>query len=351
MRAGGLAFAVLTVVAVAVLAAWAVLALRVVVFPLLLALFPAALLAPLVGWFSDHGLRRWLATLLVLVSAFVVVGLAVAVMVPQVVAQFGPLSEALQSGVARLEAFLVSGGFGAPFNQMIQAVRTQIGGDPRVWGGLVGAVHTGVEVAVGSVLGLVALFFYLRDGEAIAVWFRDLWPAHLRHRLEDIGRLIWSTVTQYVRGQLVVGASNAVLIGAVVWLLGVPLLLPIMLLVFIGGFLPLIGVTVAGAVAVLVALASGGLGTALVMMLVLLVVQQLEGHVVAPFVHGRFVRLHPLAVIVALAVGTVLLGVVGAFLSVPVTASATRVATYLRRSPERDDREKRLNRVRGASTA
>ncbi len=333
LRAGGLSFAVLALMAVAVLGAWVVLAVRVVVFPLLLALFPAALLAPGVRWLSLHGLRRSLATLLILVTSFVVVGLAVAVMVPQVIEQFGPLSVALRSGVTRLEAFLASGRYGTLLNQVIQTLRSPIGADQRLWVGLIGAVHTSVEVVVGGVLGLVALFFYLRDGEAIAVWFRDLWPVHLRGDVEQVDGLIWSTITHYVRGQLVVGTSNAVLVGFAMWLLGVPLVLPTMLLVFVGGFFPLVGVTVAGTVAVLVALASGGPGTALVMLSVLLVVQQLEGHVVAPFVHGRFVRLHPLAVIVALALGIVLLGVVGAFLAVPVTASATRVATYLRRSP------------------
>ncbi len=344
LRAGGLAFTALAVAAVAVLAAWVALAVRIVVFPLLFALFPAALLAPGVGWLYHHGLRRSVATLLVLVTAFVLVALAVAVIVPQVVAQFGPLSQALRSGMTQLQAFLSSGRLGA-LDQVIQTARTQIGGDPRVWVGLIGAVHAGLEVVVGSVLGLVALFFYLRDGEAIAVWFRDLWPVHLRADVEQVGRLVWSTVTHYVRGQLLVGASNALLIGAAVWLLGVPLLLPIMLLVFVGGFFPLVGITVAGGVAVLVALASGGPGTALVMLPVLLVVQQLEGHVVAPFVHGRFVRLHPLAVIIALAIGAVLLGVVGAFLAVPVTASATQVATYLRRSSERGRREKTLKEL------
>nr|MBA2578793.1 AI-2E family transporter [Euzebyaceae bacterium] len=155
-------------------------------------------------------------------------------------------------------------------------------------------------------------------------------PRRARADAEAIGARVWFTIGAYIRGQLVIAVVDAVLIGLGLWIVGVPLALPLAVLVFFGGLFPIVGAVAAGIVAVLVALATGGLTSALIVLAIVVAVQQVEGHLLAPIVLGKATELHPVAVIAALTAGAVLLGVLGAFLAVPIAASATRAVGYLR---------------------
>lgn len=331
VRMGTYAWALVGLV-VALTGAGLVLAeLRIIVAPLLLALFPAALLAPLARWLMRHGLPPAAASLAVIVGGLVVVGGALGLLTPAIAAELPGVAESVRQGVSELQAFLEAGPFGldpARIQRAMENVRAQ---GAAVAQQVAGTIATAIaEGVTGVLLALVVLFFYLKDGPRIGRWLRDLFPEHMRSDAQVIATQAWTTVGAYFRGQLLVALMDAVLIGLGLVLLGIPLALPLAVLVFVGGLFPIVGAVVSGAIAVLVGLADEGLTTALLVLALIIVVQQLESNVFAPVVLGRATALHPLAIVLAITTGGVVLGVLGAFLAVPVAASLTRAVSYLR---------------------
>jgi putative heme transporter len=326
VRMGIYAWSLVGIVVVVVMAAILVDALRLVLVPFAIALFPAALLSPIARWLRNRGWSSALtAALLVvgfvvgLVAVFGVLGWLVSGELDDVVATvrtaYDDIAEYLRSRL----------GVEAPeFDEIGEAARQWANGiDVR------STTVTLLEVISGVLLTVVALFFYLKDGERIGRFATQLTPRQYRGDATEIARRVWRTLGGYFQGQIVVAAVDAFFIGLGLVVLGVPLALPLAVLVFFGGLFPIVGAFVAGAVAVLVALAEGGIGLALAVLVLNIVVQQLEGNVLEPFIVGRAVRLHPLAILGALTIGGVTYGIVGAFLAVPITASLVRVASYL----------------------
>lgn len=321
-------------------AAWVlwqvVTALSIVVIPLILALFPAAVLAPVVAWLRKRRVPNAPAALLAMLLGLLLIGGVIAVIAPSVSAQVEDFGKSVQQGIDSIESFLQSGPFGLPPVQMSDVIdRAQKGLTKAVQGGgvgqgVLGALTAVTETVAGFLFGLVALFFYLKDGPRIARWMRNLFPQSWREDAEEVGVRAWQTLGAYIRGQLLIALVDAILIGIAIVVLGVPLAMPLIVLVFIGGLFPLVGAIVAGLVAVLVALATQGPVDALILLVVILVVQEIEGDVLAPLILGRATELHPLATLTALTAGAVLLGGLGAFLAIPVTASVTRGVKYLR---------------------
>jgi predicted PurR-regulated permease PerM len=319
---------VLVVAGVAVVAKLAV-----VVVPLVLALFPAAVLAPPTQRLRARGVPPAAATSLVIVGFLVLLAAVFGLLAPIVAAELGDLGERLEEGYERVRAFLESGPFGlepVSVGALVERAREQLTASDELGSRVGEYLIAVVEGFAGVILGLLALFFYLKDGDKIARWLRDLFPKRARRDAEAIGERAWLTIGGYIRGQLLIALVDAVLIGIGLLVLRVPLVLPLAVLVFFGGLFPIVGAFVAGAVAVLVALATSGVAKALLVLVLIVAVQQVEGHVLAPIVLGRATQLHPLAVIAALAAGGVLLGVLGAFLAVPVAASVARGVGYLR---------------------
>ncbi len=188
-----------------------------------------------------------------------------------------------------------------------------------------------VEVVAGIVLSLVLAFFFLKDGDRMWRWICGFLPSHRRAEWTTIGRDVRDVLAGFIRGTAIVSLVDAVGIGIGLYLLGVPLVLPLALLTFVGGFIPIVGATVAGLLAVLVALVAKGPLTALAVLGVVLLVQQLEGNVLQPVIVGRSVRLHPAVIVLAVGAGAVLWGIVGALLAVPITAALATVLAHLRR--------------------
>jgi predicted PurR-regulated permease PerM len=186
-------------------------------------------------------------------------------------------------------------------------------------------------VVAGFFIVLFATFFFLSDGGRIWAWFVRIAPRGAREKVDGSGRVAWRSLTQFVRATVLVAAVDALGIMLVAALLGVPFVFAIGVLVFLGAFVPMIGATIAGAVAVLVALVDQGPVTALLMLGGVILVQQIEGHVLQPFLMGRFVSVHPLGVIVAIAMGVIVAGVAGALVAVPLAAVANSVVQYLAR--------------------
>jgi putative heme transporter len=307
--------------------------LSLVVVPLVLALFPAAILAPAVGLLRRHGVNRTSAALLISIAVVALTVGVVAALEPQVAGQIGPLGSSLRAGLAEVDRFLTNGPFGLPpieLGGMIDEGVASLTADRPALIQLLGAAAAVGERIVATVVGLFALFFYLRDGDRIARAVVSVLPRTWRDEVELVGSAAWLTISGYLRGQLMIATFEAAFIAVVLLVLGVPLVVPLAVLTFVGGFFPLVGVLVAGGTAVLVALASGGLSTALWLLAAIVVVNQVEAHLLSPAVHSRVVDLHPLVVLVAITIGGLLLGVLGAFLAVPTAATVARIVDHLR---------------------
>lgn len=331
VRMGAYAWALVGLVVALTGAALVLAELRIIVAPLVLALFPAALLAPLARRLMRHGLPPAAASLAVIVGGLAVVGGALGLLTPAIAAELPGVAESVRQGISELQAFLERGPFGidpARIQRTMESVRAQ---GAAIAQQVAGTIATAIaEGVTGVLLALVVLFFYLKDGPRIGRWLRDLFPEHMRSDAQVIATQAWMTVGSYFRGQLLVALMDAVLIGLGLVLLGIPLALPLAVLVFVGGLFPIVGAVVSGAIAVLVGLADEGLTTALLVLGLIIVVQQLESNVFAPVVLGRATALHPLAIVLVITTGGVVLGVLGAFLAVPVAASLTRAVSYLR---------------------
>lgn len=304
---------------------------RLVVIPFVIALFPAALIAPL----SERLKRRgWHPALVasVLVVGFVVGTIALIGTLGWLVAgELGDLGDALGDAYDEVAVWIEDRTDLSvpPGEELLDQVQD--------WAGFEGTdgrfgkmATTALEVLTGVFLAIVTLFFFLKDGERIVAFALELTPERHRDDVAEIGRRVWTTIAGYFRGQILVAAVDAVLIGLGLLALGVPLVLPLSILIFIGGLFPIVGAFTAGALAVLVALGEGGAGLALTVLALNIVVQQAEGNILEPLIVGRATRVHPLAILLALTAGGVTLGVLGAFIAVPLLASAVRVVGYLR---------------------
>ncbi len=332
VRAGIYAWAIVGLAGALVVVGFVIDHLRLVVIPLVLALFPAAILMP-VAERLKRLMPATLAAILTIAGAVAVLSGIVAVLAPQVSDELVNLGDTVTQGAQDAQAFLESGPFGfqpVRIDDLVNQAQERLAATEGLAGNLLGAAAVVVEGFAGLLFGLVALFFYLADGPRISRALRNVAPPRFRSDASVIGTQAWATIGSYIRGQAFIAVIDAALIGIGIFLLGVPLALPLTVLVFFGGLFPIIGAFVSGAVAVLVALAVNGPGTALILLAVIVAVQQIEGHLLAPIVIGRAVELHPLVALGALTAGAVLLGVLGAFLALPVAASLSRAASYLR---------------------
>jgi predicted PurR-regulated permease PerM len=190
------------------------------------------------------------------------------------------------------------------------------------------------EVFTGLLLTLFTLFFFLKDGRSIWLWLIGLFPRDSRAYVDEAGRRSWRTLISYVRATAGVALVDAFGIGLGLAILGVPLVIPLAALVYLGAFIPILGSFLAGSVAVLVALVSKGPVTALIALAVVVLVMQLEGHVLQPLLLGRAVRVHPLAVVLSIAGGFLIAGIFGALIAVPTVACVNVAGTYLSRRTE-----------------
>ncbi|WP_436498241.1 AI-2E family transporter [Actinokineospora sp. HUAS TT18] len=314
--------AVLIFLAIGYVAIQVVLALAAVLIPLAIAVLLASLLAPAVRWLVRRGCARWLAAALVLIGSLGVLGGLFTLTVNALITGAGDLGGALRDSVVSIRDWLVNGPLDLSERQVDAAVDnliSVIGGQAEriVSGASTTAAVIGAALA-GLVLTLFALFFFLYEGERIWAWLLTVVPGRMRTRVDDAGRLALGSLGGYTRATVVVATVDAVAIGIGLLVIGVPMVVPLASLVFLAAFVPYVGAFFAGFVAVLVALVSGGPVTALMTLLLSVAVQELEGEVLQPFLLGRAVRLHPLAVVFAIAVGVVLAGIVGALLAVPV---------------------------------
>ncbi|MGY1682714.1 AI-2E family transporter [Geodermatophilus sp. SYSU D01176] len=306
----------------------------VVVVPVMVALLLAALLQPGAAVLVRRGWPRALAALTMLVVGLGTVSGIVTLVVQQVTTGFGDLADQVGQGVEQVRDLVVRT-FPVTRRQLEDAVeqlqQTLVANEDVLASGALTTAVTVGEVATGVLLALFTLFFFLKDGRSIWLWLVGLSPRDSRAYLDEAARRSWRTLISYVRATAAVAMVDAVGIGIGLAVLGVPLVIPLAALVFLGAFIPIIGSFLAGTVAVLVALVSQGPVTALIALAIVIAVMQLEGHVLQPLLLGRAVRVHPLAVVLAIAAGLLVAGIFGALIAVPTVACANVAGTYLSR--------------------
>ncbi|WP_294179659.1 AI-2E family transporter [uncultured Schumannella sp.] len=315
---------VLITIALATLVVFALVQLRIAVIPVLLAVIIASAFSPLVTWMRSRGMPAMLAAWVALIGSLLVLGGVVTAIVFAVRSQWDSLWEQAQSGFDELVGWVQD--LPLPldeidFDGLTADVIDFVTSSQFGTGALSGAVAVG-EFLAGFVLFIVILFFFLKDGDAI--WRFLLTPFDRRghERGERIGRTAVTTLGGYVRGTAIIAAVDAIAIGIALAILQVPLALPLAMIVFVAAFVPIVGATVAGALAALVALVANDPWVALIVIIVVIGVNQLEGNLLQPVVMAQSLKLHPLVILLALSAGTILGGIVGAVLSVPIAATA-----------------------------
>lgn len=311
---------------------WVVGQLKFIIVPVCLAALLAALLLPAVDLLQRRRVPRGWAVAAVLLSAIAVVGGILTFVVSQFISGAPGLVEQVTRSVDGLRNWLIEGPVHLSREQIDHAgdsvIKALQENQARLTSGALSTAGTVTELVTGAVLILFTLIFLLHGGREIFAFVTKIFPSTVRERVRDAGRAGFRSLTGYVRATCLVALVDAVGIGTGLAIMGVPLALPLASLVFLGAFVPLIGAVIAGGVAVIVALIAKGWVYALITLGLILAVQQLESHVLQPLVMGRAVAVHPLAVVLAIAGGGVLAGIVGALLAVPIVAvvnSAVRV--------------------------
>ena len=319
--------------------------LSVVLVPVIIGLLIAAALSPLADHLVRWNLPRSLATLVVVVGAMALIAALVALVAQQFSSGFGDLRSSFDDSLDKLEDYLAKLGLSQRqlsdfFDKVQEGVQS---GQGNLGGTVVKTATTAGHLIAGLFITLFATIFFTYDGRGIWGWLVSLFPEPARDRVHGSGERAWAVLTSYVRATLVIAATDALGITLVALILGLPLVVPLGVLVFLGAFIPVVGAAISGIVAVAVALVSEGPVTALFMLAGVVAVQQLEGHVLQPFLMGRLVRVHPLAIVVVIAIGAEVAGIFGALIAVPLTAVINAVSSHLASS-----RRERLTQEAGA---
>lgn len=322
-RVAGWSWRLLVIAAAIVALGFAISRLRLVLLPLGIALLLSTALVPPTRWLMRRGARPLLATWLTFV-AFLggLVGLGAAI-VPPVIDQFGDLGDTLEDAADEIEDWLIDGPLGLD-RETVTDLRDDLfdtGGESITSNGAIvdSAVIAG-EVVAGILLSLVISFFLVKDGQTIQRWFLDRVPRRHRDRARHVAATAYSTLGRYLLGAATLGAVEAVIIGATLAITGSEVVVPVAVLTFFAAFFPFVGAIVAGVIAVLVSLVSSGPEAAIVVAIVAVLVQQFDNELLAPVIYSRALRLHPLVVILAVASGASISGLIGAFIAVPVAA-------------------------------
>ena len=295
-----------------------------VMIPLAIALLLAALMAPGVAKLVEYRVPRGLAAAIVLIGGIAVVGGVLTFVISEFTTGLPELQRQVNQSLEQIRDWLVNGPLHLRVEQiqgyLDSVIETLKANQSAITSGALTTAATIGEVLTGLLLTIFILIFFLYDGEAIWRFTVRGVPVNVRDRVDVAGRRGFSSLVSYVRATAAVAVFDAVGIGIGLWIVDVPLFVPLAALVFLTAFIPIIGALLAGTVAVLIALVANGFVTALIVLAIVVGVMQIESHVLQPWLLGRAVKLHPLAVVLAIAVGLIAAGIAGALLSVPLLA-------------------------------
>ncbi|KAB1663087.1 AI-2E family transporter [Pseudoclavibacter sp. CFCC 13611] len=330
--AAGWSWRVIIIVAAVALIVWTVVQIRLVVIPVVVAVLFASLLRPLVLWLRRHGMHLWLAVALVELGFLAIVAGLFWTIATQLSRGLNGLIEHSENAYRELKTFLLD----SPLHITEDDINNYLGGlwhsaqqdSHAIVSGALSVGTTAGHIATGVLLVLFSLIFFLADGRTIFFWAMRLVPTRVRAAVSGAGHAGWRTLSSYVRVQILVAACDAVGIGIGAAILGLPMVVPLSILVFMGSFVPFVGAIVSGILVCVVALVYKGWIIAFIMLAVVIAVQQLESHVMQPLIMGNAVKVHPLGVVLSVAIGTMLAGIPGALFAVPFVAVTNRIVNY-----------------------
>jgi len=311
---------------------WLIVQVRIIVIPVVIAILLTALLQPIVSYVERQGLPHWLGVVSALVTFIASVTALVALIVTQLRNGLGDVTTRSTAAWSDFLSWLEDsvGISGREINGYIdQLVSTIEAHQSEIWSGALAITTTAGQVVTGALLTLFSLIFLLLDGRRIWFWVLGFLPKRAHAPVDTAGSSAWRSVGQYVRVQILVAFSDAVGIGLGALILGVPLAIPIAIIVFLGAFIPFLGAITTGALAVFVALVYNGPVTALIMLGIVVLVNQIEGHLLQPLVMGSAVRVHPLGVVLAVSTGALIAGIPGALFAVPLAAAGSAMVDAL----------------------
>lgn len=325
------AWRLLVIAAAAVLIGYAAMKLLVIVIPFVVAVLFTTLLHPPARRLQRLGLPRTLSAVIVVGLGLLLLAVLISLVVPPLASEADDLSKQVEEGAREL-AKSVGGTFGVSGREIDRSIdnATRDLDSRSLAAGLVSGALIVAEIAAAMLLTVFLTFFLVRDGDRIWTWIVSLSGVDRRQTVHEAGVRAWAALSAYFKGVACVATVDAVAIGAVLVILGVPMAFPLTVLTFLAAFFPIVGAFAAGGAAVLVALAANGTTDALILLAAIVVVQQLEGNVLYPMLVGSQLNLHPVAMIMVLGVGGVVAGVAGAFLAVPLAAVVGAVLNYAR---------------------
>ncbi len=341
-QATAYAWRLLVIAAALAVVVFVVIQLKLLVIPLLVAVLISALVWPAFSFLLRHRWPKWLAIIVTVLGTLAIIAGLVSVAVWQISLEFGSVRSRTEESVRQFREYLISGPLHLSAQQIDDGL-TQAGTFLQqqgevIWTGALTIGSTIGHVATGVLLTLFILLCLLADGGGIWRWTTRLFPRAARTAVDGAGRAGWRTIKSYARTQLLVATIDAIGIGLGAFLLGVPLSIPIGVLVFLGAFIPFVGAIATGTLAVFIALVYNGPLIALFMLIVVLGVQQFESHVLHPILMGSAVKVHPLAVVLVVAGGAMVGGIAGALFAVPLAAFVNVVAVFLStKAWKRDD--------------
>lgn len=332
---------VLLIITMSAVAIWLLSHVSLLIIPILIAALLATLLQPAHRFLLKIKFPPVLSALTLTIGLVAVVVSLLTLAGQQLAAGFATMQASVSAGIRDFVALIES--WGLSFERLdYQALLDDLGSTLQansgaILSGALGFGSTATNIGAGIVLALFSLIFFLKDGPKIWGFLLNFVPRIHRRAVDGAGYAGWGALGSYVRVQIFVAFVDALGIGVGAWILGVPLAMPLGVLVFLGSFVPIVGAVATGAVAVLLALVANGWGNALIMLIIVLAVQQIESNVLQPLVMGKAVNLHPLAVFLAVSAGIATLGLVGAVFAVPVMAFINEFIKYLARKPWLDD--------------
>ncbi|WP_370617893.1 AI-2E family transporter [Mumia sp. Pv 4-285] len=302
-------------------------------YPVMLALIVTTLLGPPAAWLRGRGVPAALAAVVVVLGFLAVLTGVVAVLAPQVAGQAGDIAAEGGRGLQAIQDWVQDGPLGVTENQLdnaIQSLQDKLRDSADVISaGALSTLGAATNVIVNTVLVLMLTFFFVKDGHKFLPWLQRTLGGRVGTHLSEAGSRAWGTLGGFIRTQALVSFVDAVFIGLGLVILDVPLAIPLAVIVFFGGFIPIVGAFVTGALAVLITLVTNDFRDAVIMLIVIIAVQQLEGNVLSPWLQGKAMDLQAAVVLLAITAGSSLFGITGAFLAVPAVATAAAVLRYV----------------------
>lgn len=316
-----------------VIIGWTIGHLWMVLFPVAMALIVSTVLGPPVAWLRHKGWPSGVAAAVVVIVFLSAIVGVIAILTPQVAGQTGEIAQGATDGLQKVRDWLTDGPLGLSDGQIsraIAALQDKIKESASAIGsGVFSTIGAATSAIVNLVLVLMLSFFFIKDGHKFLPWLKNLGGQRAGDHMVEVLDRVWGTLGGFIRTQTLVALIDATIIGAGMGIVGVGLAVPLAVITFFGAYIPIIGAFVSGALAVLVTLVTNSPKDALIILIVVIAVQQLEGNVLSPYLQGKNMNLHAAVVLLSVTAGGTLFGVTGAFLAVPVAASVAEILRYI----------------------